>query len=307
VLAGVIHVSTIPERREVPSGDTGGVTHSDRDGAQHPHADIEVVRDLDDGGECWMLLVGGVPQSHVDLGDPTNLNFEYVRRFAHLADLLAAPGAPIDAYHLGAGGLTLARYIAATRPGSRQRAVDSDARLVEQVRRDLPWDRRAGIRVGVGDARAWLEQRRTRSADLVVADIFSGARTPAHVTTVEFVGQAERVLRPEGVYAVNIADGAGLAYARRQVATLRSVFGPDRVAVVAEPGVWKGRRFGNLVLCASRGALPVDELARRAHRDPDMARVFTGRDLDRFAAVARPARDGSAEDSPPPPSGVFAR
>lgn len=268
---------------------------------------LELMRDLDEGDDCWMLLVDGVPQSHVDLADPTRLIFEYVRRFGHVADLLTPDAEPVDAFHLGAGALTLARYIAATRPGSRQRAVDSDAELVELVRRDLPWDSRARVRVSVADARDWLGQRREASAGLVFADIYSGARTPAHVTTVEFAEEVARVLRPDGVYAANVADGGGLSYARRQVATLRTVFGEANLALIAEPGVWKGRRFGNVVLVASRRALPIAELARRAHRDPDMARLVSGAELRRFAAVARPARDATAVDSPAPPKGIFVR
>src|SRR5260221_505164 len=87
---------------------------------------------------AWTLLTDGFPQSHVDLDDPRHLEFEYVRRLGHLLDLAAPPGAPLRVLHLGAGALTLARYVAVTRPGSRQLAVDSDAALVEFVRRRLP-------------------------------------------------------------------------------------------------------------------------------------------------------------------------
>src|SRR5262249_3431928 len=119
---------------------------------------------------AFTLLVDGAPQSHVDLDDPRHLEFGYMRLLGHLIDLAApsAPaGRPLRVLHLGGGGLTLARYVAATRPGSVQLAVDSDAALVELVRRRLPLDqrgRRAGggpqgrIRVRVGDARAVLEQ-----------------------------------------------------------------------------------------------------------------------------------------------------
>lgn len=268
---------------------------------------VEVLRDLDGGANAWLLMVDGVPQSHVDLDDPKEIGFEYVRRLAHVADLLAPAGEPVDALHLGAGALTLARYIAATRPESRQRAVDIDADLVELVRARLPWDTRVRIRVGIGEARAWLEQRREASADLVVTDVYVGARAPANVTTVEFVCVASTVVRPGGVFAVNVGDGGSLAHVRRQIATLREVFGPDNLAAIAEPSVWRGRRFGNFVLLASHRALPLNELSRRAHRDPDMARLVSGRKLNRFAAVARPARDATAEDSPVPPRDVFSR
>ncbi|RCV53313.1 spermidine synthase [Marinitenerispora sediminis] len=266
--------------------------------------EVEVLRDAD-RPDSWMLVVDGTPQSHVDLADPTYLDFEYVRRLGHVVDLLAPPGSAIDALHLGAGALTLARYVAATRPGSRQRAVDVDAAMVDRVRRELPWDRRAGIRVGIGDARAWLAGRRDAAADLVVADVFSGARTPAHLTSVEFLREAARALRPDGVYAANIGDGGTLRHTRAQVATARAVF--PEVALVAEPAVLRGRRFGNLVLVAAARALPEEELARRAHRDPDMARLIGGSELVRFASGAAPVHDADARPSPAPPPDAFTR
>ncbi|KUP95333.1 spermidine synthase [Thermobifida cellulosilytica] len=272
----------------------------DAEAAERPTR--ELLRDAD-RPDSWVLLVDGTPQSHVDLSDPTHLDFEYVRRLGHVADLVAPERTPVDAFHLGAGALTLARYIAATRPGSRQRAVDIDGDLVALVRRELPWDRRADLRVATGDARAWLAARREDSADLVVCDVFAGARTPAHLTSVEFAAEAARVVRPGGLYAANVGDGRALRHARAQVATVGRVFA--HVALIAEPSVLRGRRFGNLVLVAGHRELPVDELARRAHRDPDMARVLCGAELDRFAAGAAVVHDATAQDSPAPPESVF--
>ncbi len=98
---------------------------------------IELVGDPDRPGG-WTLLSGGFPQSHVDLADPRYLEFEYVRRLGHLVDLAAPAERPLRVLHLGGGALTLARYVAATRPGSPQLAVDSDASLVATVRERLP-------------------------------------------------------------------------------------------------------------------------------------------------------------------------
>ncbi|MFV2198686.1 spermidine synthase [Nocardiopsis sp. LOL_012] len=262
----------------------------------------ELLADAD-RADSWFLVVEGTPQSHVDLSDPAYLDFSYVRRMAHAADLVAPEGEPVEALHLGAGALTLARYIAHTRPGSDQRAVDVDAPLVEMVRRRLPWDRRARLRVGIGDAREWIAARRDASADLVLADVFAGARTPARLTSVEFYAEAARVLRPGGFLVVNVGDGHGLAHARGQAATVRAVL--PHAVLTADPGVLRGRRFGNLVLVAGHRPLPADELGRRAHRDPEMARLVEGRDLDRFTSGRVPVRDADAVDSPAPPEGVF--
>ena len=297
---------------------------------QHSRSGPAVRADIDSGvaelvadadrPRAWTLRVDGIPQSHVDLDDPLYLEFEYMRRLGHLADLAAPAGKPLRVLHLGGGGLTLARYVAASRPGSSQLAVDSDGALVGLVRRLLPLNqpsRRAGgragavrggpgaggtgaagrsrdgrVRVRVGDARAVLGQVPAGSFDLVIADLFTGARTPAHVTTVEFAAAAAAALSPAGIFAANMGDGPPLAHARARVATVRAVF--PHACLIADPAVMRGRRFGNLVLAASRKELPAGALAGRAAGDPFPGRVLDGAELDRFAAGARPVADAEA-------------
>ena len=272
-----------------------------------PEVSPELLADADRAGG-WMLMAGGVPQSYVDLADPRHLELEYMRRLGHLADLAAPAGAPLRVLHLGGGGLTLARYVAATRPGSRQVAVEADAEVVALVRRRLPLEQSgAGARrvsVRVADARAVLEQVPAGSFDLVVADVFTGARTPARLTTAEFTRAAAQALAPAGIFAVNIGDGPGLAHARRRVATVRSVL--DHACMIAETAVLRHRSFGNLVVAASRRELPGAELARLAAADPFPAEVVEGDALDEFAAGAEPITDVSAVPSPAPPPGVAA-
>ncbi|SFP00646.1 Methyltransferase domain-containing protein [Geodermatophilus dictyosporus] len=264
----------------------------------------ELLGDADRDGS-WVLVVDGTPQSHVDLDDPAHLEFEYVRRMGHVLDLAAPEGEPVDAVHLGGGALTLARYLAVTRPGSRQRVVEVDERLTDLVRAHLPLPRGARVRVRAADARAGLAALPTGSADVVVSDVFAGARTPAHLTTVEYAAEARRVLRPGGVLTANVADGPPLRFARGQVATLRAVFA--HVCVLAEPGTLRGRRFGNLVAVASDAPLPVAALTRRCAADPMPARVVADDDLARFAGSAGPVHDPEAQPSPEPPPGVFGR
>jgi spermidine synthase len=264
----------------------------------------ELLGDADRDGS-WVLMVEGTPQSHVDLADPAHLEFEYVRRMGHVLDLAAEEGAPQDVLHLGGGALTLARYVAVTRPGSRQRVVEIDEPLTELVRTLLPLPRSARIRVRTGDAREALPTMRADSADVVVSDVFTGARTPAHLTTVEYATEVHRVLRPGGVYAANVADGPPLRFARAQVATLSAVFA--QVCLIAEPGTLRGRRFGNLVAVASDVPLPVPGLVRRCAGDPMPSRVVEGEDLERFTGDARPVHDAEAQPSPEPPPGVFSR
>jgi spermidine synthase len=285
----------------------GGVESADRQpGARRV---VELLADAD-RPRAWMLLMDGVPQSHVDLDDPRHLELEYMRRLGHLIDLAAPGGTPLRVLHLGGGGLTLARYVAATRPGSSQLAVESDAEVAMLVRRRLPLDqppRRAGtgrITVRLADARAVVERLPAGSFDVLVADVFAGAQTPAHLTSAEFTTAAARVLAPAGIFAANVADGPPLTHARGRVAAVRSVFA--HACVIAEPGVLRRRRFGNLVVAAARHELPIAELIRRTAADPFPSRVVEGTALDRFVAGARPITDARAKPSPVPPPDILA-
>ncbi|GAY11718.1 spermidine synthase [Pseudonocardia sp. N23] len=271
--------------------------------AEVDHGRAELVSDPD-RPSAWTLLVDGTAQSHVDLDDPTHLEFEYVRRLGHVVDALGTPGAPLRVVHLGGGAWTLARYVAATRPGSPQTVVELDGALAELVRTRLPADD-ALIDLRIGDARAQTLALPPASTDLLVLDVFVGARIPSHLTSVDFLALAARALAPGGVLAVNLADGGPLAFARGQVATAAVVFGHR--AVVAAADVWHGRRFGNLVLVASRTELPLDELARACAADPFPSTVRHGVELRRFTRTAGVVTDRSATPSPIPPPGFFGR
>ncbi|GAA2002088.1 spermidine synthase [Microbacterium ulmi] len=254
------------------------------------------------------LEVAGTPQSHVDLDDPTHLHFEYIARMGAVVDRLRMPRQPLTAVHLGAGALTLPRYVEATRPGSRQQVIELEPALVDLVREHLPLPRGASLRVRIGDAREGLGRLPdglVGAVDLLVSDVFSGAQTPAHLTTIEFYTAAARLLAPDGVLLVNVADGAGLAFARRQVATVRAVL--EHVIVLAEVQMLKGRRFGNLVIAASRSPLPTEWLPRLMAAGPHPAKVAQGAELEEFARGARPVTDADATASPKPAASLFER
>jgi predicted membrane-bound spermidine synthase len=260
----------------------------------------ELVPDPD-RPSCWTLLLDGAPQSHVDLSDPTHLEFEYIRRMAAAIDLVAPPGEPLRVLHLGGGALTLPRYVAATRPGSPQRVVEVDGPLVDLVRTSLPWDPKAKLRVRVADAREAVTGMRDAGYDVIVLDVFAGARTPAHLTSVEFMTQVARVLAPGGWLIANVADGPPLDFARTQVATIRAAL--PEACLVADAAVLRGRRFGNLVVLAGRTRPPIEALTRRTAGDWFPGRVET--DMERFSSGRSPATDINSVTSPRPPEGLF--
>jgi spermidine synthase len=258
--------------------------------------EAELLADADRPGG-WLLLIDRVRQSYVDLDDPTYLDFEYLQAFAELVGAL--PPGPLAVTHIGGGAATFPRWIAATRPGSPQIVLEPDADLIAAVRAHLPFPRAARIRVRPQPGREGLAGLKDASAHLIVLDAFLGGRVPAELTTVECASEMARVLREDGVLLANVADGPPLRYLRRVAASFGAVFG--HLVLEADPAVLRGRRYGNVLLAASRAPLPVERITRAAAAAPFPRRVVAGERVGEFAGGARPFTDADAERSPAPP------
>ena len=204
------------------------------------------------------LILDGLHHSYVDLDDPAYLEFAYTNRFA---DVLAEqPAGALDVLHLGGGGFSVPRHLAAVRPGSRSTVLEVDPQIPVIGRERLGLVTGPDLVVKVGDARTAITEQPGRAYDVVVGDAFGSLAVPWHLTTAQMVEQVRRVLRPGGVYLLNVIDYPPLALARAETATLLAAF--DDVALMAVQPTLAGKGGGNLVLVASDRALPVD-IAKR--------------------------------------------
>lgn len=290
-------------RGDAPSGDhrgpriVGPVAADEAPVTPFSAGALELLADADRPGG-WLLLLDRIRQSYVDLDHPTYLDFEYVQAFADVLD--AMPAGPLAVTHVGGGGCTLVRYVAATRPGSPQIVLEPDEAVTALVRTRLPFARGTRVRIRPVDGRAGVAALGSGSADVVVVDAFVGGRVPADLTTTEFVADVRRVLRPDGIVLMNIADGPPGSYARRVVATVGSAFA--HACVIGDAAVLKRRRFGNLVV-AGRGGLPlpVEGIVASASRAAFPRRVLAGAELDQWVAGAERLDDAGAMRSPAPP------
>ncbi|CAN7401975.1 fused MFS/spermidine synthase [Arthrobacter sp. LjRoot78] len=227
----------------------------------------------------FVLSIGGAEQSHVNLAEPGEIFYEYLRRIGHVVDLAAPAGEPVSALHLGAGALTLARYIQATRPGSLQYAVELERELLDFVLQQLPMPDGTVLHTLIGDARdALAELPAELRFDVVILDIFSGPEAPAHIACAGFYAEAAARLTPRGVLIVNVGDEPGLTLVRSQVAALRQVM--DGVAAFAESGMFAGRHPGNIILIGTQGPWPAGWTGELTARGPHPGTVLAGVDLD---------------------------
>jgi len=268
-------------------------------GRSSPSCVPEAVQDFrievdEHGGST--VVVDGYPQSYVSLADPELLVFGYVQHLGAVIDSL--PDGPVAVTHVGGAAMTLPRYVQATRPGSPQIVLEPDVEVTAVVRAKLPLPPRSRIRVREVGGRDGVAALRDASADVVVLDAFSGGRVPHELTTLEFITDVTRVLRPSGVFIANVADGRPLGYSHRLAATVRKLL--PQVLVSTDVAVGKGKRFGNVVVVGARTGLPVAEVRRAAAAAPFPRSVLLG-----FGRDARPLRDDDPQRSPEPPEEMW--
>ena len=251
-------------------------------------------------GALATVVVDGQPQSAVDLDHPERLDFEYVQHLALCVDALL-PGGRLRVTHVGGAGLTLARWVQATRPGSPQVVLEPDVALTEAVRRELPLPRGHRIRVRPVTGEEGVGALGDGSADLVVLDAYAAGRVPPALGSAEWFAEVARVLRPGGVLLANVADEPGMRYAARVHASARESL--PHTAFVGLHEVLKGKRFGNLVLVASGAPLDLYTLRRATASAPLPTGVLPGPDVLRRVPGARPFRaaDDDLAPSPEPP------
>lgn len=200
----------------------------------------------------WRLDVGGVPQSFVDLDDPTDLVFGYVQAIGAILDQV-----PGSAYvHVGGGAMTVPRYLGVRRPGARHLVLEPDTVLTAEVLAVMPLPDALDLRIEATDGAAGIAACADASADVVVVDAAVGGEAPAELLAEPFLRDVRRVLRAGGVVIGNLPGGvecpASLPDAVGAVFAHRLLVGNE---AVRRTGV------GNLVYAASTRPLPLPRIA----------------------------------------------
>ena len=239
-----------------------------------------------------LLLMDGVEASHVDLADPTRIRFEYLRHLVGVIDAMFPTRDALDAFQVGGGPCTLARYLVATRRRARVRVVERDAGIVQISRDHLMLDDVPRLDVQVGDGREALAAMPPDSLDLVVVDAFVGLMAPHALSTAEFIADVRRVLRPGGLYAMNLIDVEPLELARAVASGMCAEY-PD-VALLADPAVLEHRTSGNVLLLAADRPLPAQAMGRALAHDASPWEARSGRSLSRMLEGHPPLHDDVA-------------
>ena len=236
------------------------------------------------------LMLDQLRHAYVDLDDPNHLEFAYIRWF----DLAVRPvadrtGGDFEGLHLGGGGFTFPRHLAAAYPQSHHTILELDPIVHRTAVEELGLEPSPSLQIVLGDARPSVERLPNDAFDVVMGDAFGSLSVPWHLTTDEFLGELDRVLRPDGRYVMNLIDGPALSFVRAETRTLADRF--DSIAVVARPGAFDGidggpGGGGNVVIVASHEPIDSDALAAAAESAAGRVRIVTGDELEEFIGDA---------------------
>jgi len=231
-----------------------------------------------------VLRLDNLRHSYVDLRDPTHLEFSYIKRFAGAVDATFPADDPLDTVHIGGGGFTMPRWLAATRPGSTSTVLELDREVVQLGREQLDVDAIPALDVVTGDARGSLRSIADSSADLVIGDAFGSLSVPWHLATRQFLLDVRRVLRPGGVFVLNVIDHDPNNFLAAEARTLATVF--EQTALMAGPEQLGTGGGGNFVLVATDIALSGGALESSTAGHGESAMAVMADEYDELASDA---------------------
>jgi hypothetical protein len=247
---------------------------------------VVIEADASNPGGYELILDGGY-NSYVDVRDPAHLEYPYARWIADGIDAMYPPKAPLHMVVIGGGGFTLPDWLAATRPGSHSETLELDAELVDVDRERLGLRTSPSLIARTGDARISMLDVPTDSADIVIGDAYGHRTIPWHLTTAEWMDEVQRVLKPGGIYAMNIIDFPPLELLKAEGATLLDSFRDVRLAAIR--GRFGQPLGGNEVYFASDRPMPAKVASKL-----EGATAYFRSDVEQFAGNVEILRDDYA-------------
>jgi spermidine synthase len=186
------------------------------------HADLEYfdesnyfmiqVYDAEDMDDTRILALDNLVHSYVPSDDITRLVYDYETVYAAIAQRTAPPGRPLRSLFIGGGGFVFPRFMERVYPiGAIDVAeIDPAVKLAANRALFLPPDDQTAVTTYTIDGRNLVDDLLRRDAagsyDFIFGDAFNDLSVPYHLTTREFTAKLRDLLRPEGVYMINIID-----------------------------------------------------------------------------------------------------
>ena len=218
--------------------------------------------------------------SSLRMDDISKLQYEYQQIHAAVTKRLAQNKRKLSTLSIGGGGYVFPRYVLDRWPGSSVDVAEIDPGVTEAAMVAFGLPRDTPIRTITMDARNYIDSlihsestgEATRRYDFIYADAFNHHSVPYQLTTKEFNDSVAELLKPDGVYMINLIDiFSGGEFLGPYFATLEQTF--DHVVVIDEEGPDTTRK--TFVLVASKKSLNLHGLNTEAPAQDLRIRVFS--------------------------------
>jgi len=170
------------------------------------------VYDADEMENARILALDNLVHSYVSGDDVTELIYDYETVYAALVQRAAPTNEPLRSLFIGGGGFVFPRYMEAAYPiaGIDVAEIDPAVKLAAQRALYLAPDDETDVTTYTMDARNLVDDLLRDGAqgsyDFIFGDAFNDLSVPYHLTTREFTGKLGELLKPSGVYMINIID-----------------------------------------------------------------------------------------------------
>lgn len=249
---------------------------------------IKIKEQEKDGKFVRVLILDRLVHSYTSLDDPTKLVYGYEQMYAEVTAYQAGRTDSLSALFIGGGGYTFPRYMETLYPDSNIDVIEIDPGVTEAAYDFLGLNRKTSIDTFNQDARLFLEAEPTRQYNLIMGDAFNDFSVPYHLTTKEFNDRVRAWLAEDGLYVINMIDGARGDFLRAYTHTLRQTFAHVYLAPTSQS--WRNAPRTTFVLIA--GDTPLDLTAFGAIDAGDgealfVDRVFAEAELEALLAEGR--------------------
>ena len=235
-----------------------------------------------------VLFLDRLLHSYTSLDDPTKLVYGYEKIYAEVTAYRAQGDDHLRTLFIGGGGYTFPRYIETVYPGSDIQVIEIDPGVTQVAYDLLGLSRDTEIVTYNEDARLFLEREPTDAYDLVIGDAFNDFSVPYHLTTKEFNDRVRAWLEDDGLYVVNIVDGAWGYFLRAYTHTLRQTFRHVYLAPTIKS--WRHSPRSTFVLIASDTPLDLASFETIDGGDGDTLlarRLLSEEEIDALLAEGR--------------------
>ncbi|MFC1864332.1 fused MFS/spermidine synthase [Chloroflexota bacterium] len=198
---------------------------------------IRVEDTVEEGQRVKALRLDALLQGYVSLEDPTFLVYGYQKVFANVATYAAQRDPSLRVLFIGGGSYTIPRYLEQIYPQSTLEVIEIDPEVTRVAFDYLGLAADTHIVTYNEDARMAVPNLPEDQYGLVIGDAFNDLSVPYHLTTREFNEQIRRLLKEDGIYAVNVVDKIHSGkFLRAFVHTLQQTF--PYVYIIRDSPVW---------------------------------------------------------------------